>query len=362
MFDELKEVTYLKKYYNYFDQKVKSFVSSDLIKADVDEEYNDTLNKLSKNGQFYEIKRSSIETQRKSSLDSPESFNKKNKGNKRKRTIIDYVERKEIANKNNKIKSIKSLAVEVKSNVAITTRFLKRKMLMFAETSLKGFVYDMIDVFMYPDDAVQKIYKKHQVKTCKLYQNLTDADGTSLTFVFICNHESTICEKDSRRIIFEVMIASKILNRLELSDDFWAQFDVQNKKLKKQVGLHEIESINNPNILTISINPKEYFEKCRDKNINKKHKGLKRDTPGMDFEAYSSRLASLHEFCDKPKTNKIKQKRFQIINSSMRMVSVNKTQFAGLNDKRFYFHDGIVSLLFGHYLLEDSRKEKEKFK
>ena len=85
------------------------------------------------------------------------------------------------------------------------------------------------------------------------------------------------------------MIASKILNRLDLSDDFWAQFDVQNKKLKKQVGLHEIESINNPNILTISINPKEYFEKCRDKNINKKHKGLKRDTPGMDFEAYSSR-------------------------------------------------------------------------
>ena len=24
------------------------------------------------------------------------------------------------------------------------------------------------------DDAVQKIYKKHQVKTCTLYQNLTD--------------------------------------------------------------------------------------------------------------------------------------------------------------------------------------------
>ena len=158
------------------------------------------------------------------------------------------------------------------------------------------------------------------------------------------------------------MIASKILNRLDLSDDFWAQFDVQNKKLKKQVGIYEIESIDSPNILTISINPKEYFEKYRDKNINEKHKGLKRDTPGMDFEAYSSRLASLHEFCDKQKTNKIKQKRFQIINSGMRMVSVNKTQFAGLNDKRFYFHDGIVSLPVRHYLLEDSKKEKEKFK
>ena len=35
------------------------------------------------------------------------------------------------------------------------------------------------------------------------------------------------------------------------------------------------------------------------------------------------------------------------------MTSVNKTQFAGLNDKRFYFYDRIVSL--------DSRKLKEKF-
>ena len=54
------------------------------------------------------------------------------------------------------------------------------------------------------------------------------------------------------------------------------------------------------------------------------------------------------------------QKRFQIINESMKMKSVNKTQFAGLNDKRYYFHDGIISLPFGHFLLEKVRKEKEK--
>ena len=65
-------------------------------------------------------------------------------------------------------------------------------------------------------------------------------------------------------------------------------------------------------------------------------------------------------FATNKKTNIIKQKGFQIINSSMRMVSVNKRQFAGLNDKRFYFHDGIVSLPFWHYPLEDSRKAKKK--
>ena len=44
----------------------------------------------------------------------------------------------------------------------------------------------------------------------------------------------------------------------------------------------------------------------------------------------------------------------------MKMKSVNKTRFAGLNDKRYYFHDRIVSLPFGYLLLEKVRKEKEK--
>ena len=44
------------------------------------------------------------------------------------------------------------------------------------------------------------------------------------------------------------------------------------------------------------------------------------------------------------------------------MKSVKKTQFAWLNDKRFYFHGGIVSLPFGHALLKILRKEKEKYR
>ena len=35
IFDELKEITYLKRYYNYFDSKVSSFVTADLIKQKV---------------------------------------------------------------------------------------------------------------------------------------------------------------------------------------------------------------------------------------------------------------------------------------------------------------------------------------
>ena len=87
---------------------------------------------------------------------------------------------------------------------------------------------------------------------------------------------------------------------------------------------------------------------------------MKNNVPGMDFEAYVQRLATLHEYCLESKQKKIEQKRFQIINDSMQMKSVKKNQFAGLKDKRFYFHDGIVSLPFVHFLLNNVREEKEK--
>ena len=72
---------------------------------------------------------------------------------------------------------------------------------------------------------------------------------------------------------------------------------------EKQFGLYEIENIYNPNILTIAINPKEYFEKYKDYSINKKHKDVKKKQKklGMNFEAYSERLATLHEYYFPPK-------------------------------------------------------------
>ena len=80
----------------------------------------------------------------------------------------------------------------------------------------------------------------------------------------------------------------------------------------------------------------------------------------MDFEAYSERLATLYKYCFDNRPKKIEQKRFLLANESVQMKSVRKNQFSELNDKRFYFHDGIVSLPFGHTLSEKTREEKEK--
>ena len=44
------------------------------------------------------------------------------------------------------------------------------------------------------------------------------------------------------------------------------------------------------------------------------------------------------------------------------MKSVSKVQFGQLNDKRFYFSNGLISLPYGHPYLEDLRKEKHKYR
>ena len=44
------------------------------------------------------------------------------------------------------------------------------------------------------------------------------------------------------------------------------------------------------------------------------------------------------------------------------MKSVSKVQFRQLNDKRFYFSNGIISLPYGRPYLEKLRKEKYKYR
>ena len=102
-----------------------------------------------------------------------------------------------------------------------------------------------------------------------MYQNLTDADSAYLFFVFICNLNSQLNEKYSRNVIFEAMINSKIFERLDLSNEFWSQFNACDTSTKKPLGLYEIESSDNLSIVTIAVNPKECFEKYRDKSFDK---------------------------------------------------------------------------------------------
>ena len=232
---------------------------------------------------------------------------------------------------------------------------------MFAKLSIKSFVYDMIDVFCFPNNDIQAVYDSYQIEKCFLYQNLTDTDSTSLLFLFICNLQCTLPESKARRVIFECMTKSKILQRLDLSNEYWKEFNVYDQSTKKQMGLFEVEHIDNPNVCTIAVNPKEYLEKFKNKTINKKHKGVRKGTRGMMFENYANRIKRLRYDLNVPQNvESVKQKRFEVRNNDMKMTTVNKVKFARLNDKRYYFSDGIVSLPFGHALLEKARQYKKQ--
>ena len=76
----------------------------------------------------------------------------------------------------------------------------------------------------------------------------------------------------------------------------------------------------------------------------------------------SNRLSDLTEYFNEllstvNKVKSVEQRMFQVINESMQMKSVSKTQFGQLNDKRFYFANGLVSLPYSHPSLEELRKK-----
>ena len=374
LLNETEELSYIKRYHSLYDEKVKQFVSSEVLEKKIKQDFDQELSEIKDDDQFKNIKINEITNRKEENLDALECLKKKEKRSKKRKVKDDFKDRKTSFLQDKKIKtmidfeennsaSIKSLVIKRSTNIKVSSRFIKGKMLMFAKLSIKSFVYDIIDVFCFPDETIREIYNKYQIEKCYLYQNLTDTDSTSLFFVFICELESVLPESEARKVIFECMTNSEIFKRLDISNDFWKNFNVQDKTKKKEMGLFEIENIDNSNICTIAVNPKEYFEKFKDRNINKKHKGVRKNTKGMDFQRYADRIKDLRlDLKTDTVQEKVIQKRLQVKNTEMIMTSSNKVKFAQLNDKRYYFSDGIVSLPFGHPLLEKVREYKRSLK
>ena len=147
IFDELKEITYIKKYYNFFDPKVSKFFMSDLIAQEIEEKHDDII-RISTEDKFYKLKKSAANTEKAQVLESFKEFDKKNIRQKKKRTLYHYLNRQEEAYKakvkslidfDEDVCSIKSLAVKKESKINLTTQLMNGKMLMFCKTSIQSF-------------------------------------------------------------------------------------------------------------------------------------------------------------------------------------------------------------------------------
>ena len=172
-----------------------------------------------------------------------------------------------------------------------------------------------------------------------------------------------MAEPKFRDIIFEIIVTTKIYKRFDSSHKFWDNFSARKLSRKTKLGYYEIESIDNPCYVTLAVSPKEYFEVFKNQRTNKKHKGIKKGSHGMEFENFAVKIKSLVNFdtFQRPPAEYKEISRFTVFQGEMMKKTAQKTKFSQLNDKRFYFPNGIASLPYGHQNLkeiDDFKKEK----
>ena len=73
-----------------------------------------------------------------------------------------------------------------------------------------------------------------------------------------------------------MIVVSKIYKRFDSSLVFWSGFSVRR--------YYGVEHIDDPCLLNLAVNPKEYLELFESKYLNKKHRGMKKGSSGLSFE------------------------------------------------------------------------------
>ena len=123
-----------------------------------------------------------------------------------------------------------------------------------------------------------------------------------------------------------------------------------------------MESIDNPCHIVVAVNPKEYYEHFENFDCNKKQKGQKTGTAGMNFGNFAAGIADSNQIdnFDAPINECIEQQRFTVIGGEMQKSTVMGTKLSQTNDKRYYYLNRITSLPVSHPYLNDLTTYKEK--
>ena len=158
------------------DWRYREFFSLDLMREQIQKEYDKKKKNLDETDPFYSAILESMNRKKEEDLEAIDLFAKK----KRKHlgmSKVDTIENK-ISNchdlRKNKMviefndrqsSSVKSIAVKSKTSVQCNTRFMSGKLLMFAKLSLKSFVYSLVELLAVPGEnpVVAEIYQKYEI-------------------------------------------------------------------------------------------------------------------------------------------------------------------------------------------------------
>ena len=269
MFDGLDEISYIKKFTDIMqDSRYREFFSLDLLRQQI-QAFNAKSENLDPDDPFYFSVYENLCRKLEEDLEAIELFAKKEK---RKYTVstLDTIENK-IKNcadirKNrmviefNEYKSslVKSVSVKTNTSIKCTSRFLSRKLLMFAKLSLKSFIYSLVELLYFPEEnpVVASIYEKYDLERIFCYHVLTDTGSTSIQFIIISDPSSTYPECDIRDILFEIFSKTEIQDSFDKSGEFWRRFGVHCPQNQKVVSLYDVEHIDDPCYVTLAVNLK----------------------------------------------------------------------------------------------------------
>ena len=158
--DGLEELKYIKNY-NNFDDEIFEFFSTDLLRENLNNEFQEQIQKLDTNDPYYfsilenltekyERDLAGVE-RRKRTLKKKKAQNKNYQNNKIIQKIEERIKACDDLRKNRIIlefnnaqsSAIKSIAVKNETNIKCTTRFMS--VLMFTKLSLKSFIYSLLN-------------------------------------------------------------------------------------------------------------------------------------------------------------------------------------------------------------------------
>ena len=121
------------------------------------------------------------------------------------------------------------------------------------------------------------IYACHKIIKVLPYLLMTDIDSGSVEFVVVAEDSCDCGKQEMMDIILKIFLENDIQHRLNLSGEFFKQFDKGNEAVHKQVSLYEFENIEHGFVCIVDVNPKEYFKfYVILYETNKKHKGVRK--------------------------------------------------------------------------------------
>ena len=105
--DEIRELNFIKRYHsNLYGENLRQFITSRVLSENIQERYNNERQLIKEDDKFYAAKIRSLENRRHAKIESLEAFKRKEKKHHKKTGLYFYVDRLDVANKNDKIKSI----------------------------------------------------------------------------------------------------------------------------------------------------------------------------------------------------------------------------------------------------------------